>query len=64
MADAPPYPGIPRWVKVSGIIAIVMVLLVIIIMFTGEHGPGRHAPFGDPGAAHTPPMEHGTQQHP
>ena len=60
MADAPPYPGMPRWVKVSGIIAVVVVLLVIIIMFTGEHGPGRHTPFGGPGA-HTPPMEHGTQ---
>ena len=60
MADAPAYPGMPRWVKVSGIIAIVAVLLVIIIMFTGEYGPGRHIPFGGPGA-HTSPMEHGTQ---
>jgi hypothetical protein len=62
MADAPPYPGIPRWVKVSGIIGIVVVLLVII-MFTGvggEHGPGRHTPSGDPGG-HTPPIEHGAQ---
>jgi hypothetical protein len=47
MADLPPYPGIPRWVKVSGIIVIVLVLLIVIIMFTGvggKHGPGMHGP--------------------
>lgn len=46
MADKPPYPGTPRWVKVSGIIAIVLVLLVVIMMFIGgaNHGPGRHLP--------------------
>ena len=60
MADAPPYPGVPRWVKVSGIVGIVLVLLVIIVALTGGHGPGRHTPFGDHGA-HTPPIEHGTQ---
>lgn len=52
MADLPPYPGIPRWVKVSGIIVIVLVLLVAIIMVTGiggEHGPGRHIQSGNPG---------------
>jgi hypothetical protein len=64
MAEPPPYPGIPRWVKVSGIIVIVLVLLVIIIMFTGgggRHGPGRHRPSGDSGG-HTPPTEHGARQ--
>ncbi len=57
MADRPPYPGTPRWVKVFGIILIVLALLVVIIMFTGvggEHGPGRHIPSGAPGG-HTPP---------
>ena len=41
------YPGIPRWMKVSGIIVIVLVLLIVIIMFTGvggKHGPGMHGP--------------------
>jgi hypothetical protein len=28
MAAPPPYPGTPRWVKLSGIIGIVLVLLV------------------------------------
>jgi len=56
MPEPPPYPGTPRWVKVSGIIVIVLVLLVVIIMVTGvggAHGPGRHMPSGAPGS-HTP----------
>ena len=39
------YPGMPRWVKVSGIIVIGLVLLVVILLLTGvggDHGPGRH----------------------
>ena len=61
MADRPPYPGTPRWVKVSGIIVIVLVLLVVIIMVTGvggEHGPGRHLPSGGAGGQ-TPAIAHG-----
>lgn len=37
--------GTPRWVKVFAIIAIVLVLLVGFVLFTGvggPHGPGRH----------------------
>jgi hypothetical protein len=51
MANRPPYPGTPRWVKVFGIIVIVVVLLGVVIMFLvgGEHGPGRHTPSGDAG---------------
>jgi hypothetical protein len=38
-------PGTPRWVKVVGIIAVVLLLLLgIIILIGGEHGPSRHAP--------------------
>jgi hypothetical protein len=66
MANRPPYPGTPRWVKVFGIIVIVLVLLVAAMMFIagGEHGPGRHTPSGDAGGQvavssvmedHTPP---------
>jgi hypothetical protein len=42
MANRPPYPGTPRWVKVFGIIVIVVVLLVVGLMFIGggEHVPG------------------------
>ncbi|RUV68772.1 MAG: hypothetical protein EOR30_11925 [Mesorhizobium sp.] len=47
MGDPPPYPGAPRWVKITGIIAIILVLLVIAALFTGvggPHSPGRHLP--------------------
>jgi hypothetical protein len=69
MADRPPYPGsgdvprggpdrgspagTPRWVKVLGIIIVVLLLLVgIMVLIGGEHGPGRHAP---PARVDTPP---------
>ena len=33
----------PRWVKVFGIIALVVILLFVILFLTrGSHGPGRH----------------------
>ncbi|TLS50026.1 hypothetical protein FE782_22070 [Paenibacillus antri] len=38
-------PRTPLWVKVFGIIVITLILLVVVIKFTGiggEHGPGRH----------------------
>jgi hypothetical protein len=34
--------GAPRWVKVLGIIALVLVLLVVVLLIGGNHGPGRH----------------------
>ena len=45
------YPGTPRWVKVSGIIVLVLVLLVVGMTFAGGggHGPGRHMPSGAAG---------------
>ena len=45
----PAYPGIPRWVKVLGIVVIVLALLIAIALATGlggPHGPARHAPSG------------------
>lgn len=51
MADPPPYPGTPRWVKVFGIIVLVLVLLLVArVLIGGGHGPGRHAPTGDAGS--------------
>ncbi len=44
-------PRTPRWVRVSGTIAIVLVLLIVILKITGvggNHGPGRHIPGGEP----------------
>jgi hypothetical protein len=46
-------PGTPRWVKVLGIITLVFVVLLgIILLSGGEHGPNMH----------TPPVEHSTPQ--
>ncbi len=46
------YPGMPRWVKLSGIVVLVLVLLVAGVMAVagGQHGPMRHTPSGAPGA--------------
>ena len=56
MADPPPHPerdasadrgpatATPRWVKVSGIIALAILLLLLSLLLAGgNHGPGRHA---------------------
>jgi hypothetical protein len=54
----------PRWVKVFGIVALVLVLLVGIVIVTGvggDHGPSRHLPAGGAGG-HTPTTEHGVRQ--
>ena len=61
-------PATPRWVKVFGIIALGLVLLLAIGVVTGRagpgggHGPGRHTPGGGGAtpastvpAGHTPP---------
>ena len=48
MADQPEgaTTGTPRWVKVFGIIFIVLILLFVIMHLFGggNHGPGRHIP--------------------
>lgn len=46
-------PSTPRWVKVFGIITLVLVLLVAIMLISG-HGPGRHMHGADLGG-YTPP---------
>ena len=45
-------PGTPRWVKVFGIIALVLVLLFVISLLAGfRHGPGLHTPSGRAGGS-------------
>ena len=55
--------GMPRWVKVFVGIALVLVVLVAILLLAGgNHGPGRHTGSGD-----TPPagvQEAGSHQPP
>ena len=48
VANPPSDTGTPRWVKVFGIVGLVLVLLLVIILLTG-HGPGRHM------GSHAPP---------
>jgi hypothetical protein len=43
-------PGMPRWVKISLIIVMVLVLAFVILNLAGvggEHGPRRHSGGGD-----------------
>jgi hypothetical protein len=37
-------PGVPRWVKVSGLVVLVLVVALVVTMFVvgGDHGPSRH----------------------
>lgn len=39
-------PGVPNWVKASGIVIaiLVLVLLLLAILTGGNHGPNRHQP--------------------
>ncbi|MFE9031067.1 hypothetical protein ACFYOA_33215 [Streptomyces iakyrus] len=37
--------GMPRWVKVSGLVVLVLAVLVAVMLLVhgpGGHGPGRH----------------------
>jgi len=46
LRDSDDRDGMPRWVKILGLIALVVVLLLVVLMFVGGggHGPGRHTP--------------------
>jgi hypothetical protein len=70
MAEPPPYPepgddtgvaptpgqtGMPRWVKVFIVVAIVLVLALLVSRLLGvEHGPGLHSPPGGTGGQTAP----------
>ncbi|MBA2532153.1 MAG: hypothetical protein H0V23_08615 [Nocardioidaceae bacterium] len=45
-------PGVPRWVKVAGVIVAILILALVVIMFigAGDHGPSRHATGAQPTA--------------
>lgn len=45
--DSQPASGTPLWVKVFGIITLVVLLvLVVLLLAGGNHGPGRHSSGG------------------
>ena len=50
--------GTPRWVKVAGVIALLLIVAFVLVTLTGRgggHGPGRHTPGGDPSEIHNGP---------
>ena len=58
-------PGMPRWVKVSGIIvAVLVLLLVIVLLLAGGHAPrssvtaSRTLSGGGPGGPHAVEARH------
>lgn len=58
----------PRWVKVSaiGVGVVVLVVVAAMLIFGGDHGPGRHLPGGGPpGGVEAPqvPGEEAAQGH-
>lgn len=52
MTDHESRAGMPRWVKMSAIVAVLLAVLVVVVMLLsgGEHGPGRHLSAGLPAA--------------
>ena len=47
-AELPPHPGAPRWVKVMGLLVLLLVAVLVVARLTdgghgGGHGPGRHS---------------------
>ncbi|NNM47835.1 hypothetical protein [Knoellia koreensis] len=41
-------PGIPRWVKISGLVvaALIAIFIAAMLLAGGQHGPGRHMSLG------------------
>ena len=49
--------GMPRWVKVMLIVAIVLIALFLVSLLAGgRHGPGRHAPGDEVGGRGPSPV--------
>ncbi|MEH1127360.1 hypothetical protein [Micromonospora sp. CPCC 206061] len=51
----------PRWVKLSVIVALLAIALLVAMLLAGGHGPGRHSPNsgtspGVSGGGHAPPV--------
>jgi len=37
-------PGLPRWLKVSAIVTLVVIAIALLVMAVGGHSPGGHGP--------------------
>jgi hypothetical protein len=54
MPELPPYPGAPRWVKVTAIIAGILVLVLVALLHAGLlHPPGTLSLHGGAAPEHT-----------
>lgn len=55
--DGPDAAGVPRWVKVFGLVLAVLVVLAALAMLLGggAHGPGRHLSLAPSGAVSPSP---------
>ncbi|MBA3871476.1 MAG: hypothetical protein H0X30_20215 [Anaerolineae bacterium] len=40
-------PGIPRWVKASGVIVLALIILFAVLHLSGAHGPASHMSSGE-----------------
>jgi hypothetical protein len=49
-ADPSPSSGVPRWVKIFALIAVVLIVLFVLVQVAtgGKHGPGRHLSMATP----------------
>ena len=46
-------PGMPRWVKISLFIAAaIAIIIVVLLLFGGDHGPSRHMALNDADGAY------------
>ena len=50
-----PVIGPPRWVKLFGIVALVLVAAFVVMLATGHRGAGRHIRSLDAGESSHPP---------
>ena len=48
--EIPRPPGVPRWLKVSAIVSIVVIAAVVLVMVVGGHDPGGRGPGGHMGS--------------
>ena len=62
MSESPPStagrPATPRWVKGLAVAFVLAILVVVIVMVVsgGQHGPGMHTGTGDPTATPSSPI--------
>jgi hypothetical protein len=49
--------GVPRWVKLTGLITVAVAVVVVVLLLLGGHGPGRHGTAGGDRGAPGPVLD-------